>query len=118
MTENEKSVEVEEAVLQRDHAWRIWIFLKGIGLSFILIAITWNVFILVDAIGFDVGEHLTPACRTFRKIAGIDFVVFAFLAQLMIFSILIWISRSWLLGIVSVFPFWGFVMSQICTGVS
>jgi len=104
VNENKNSLRVEN-VLERGDAWRMSIFLKGLGLIFILIAIAWNVFIFVDAIGFDVGEHLTPACRTFREIAGIEFVVVAFLAQLIIFSVLIWISRSWLLAILSVCPF-------------
>jgi hypothetical protein len=116
--ENKNSLEVKNAVLERGGTWHISILLKGIGLFFIFLAIAWNVFIFVDAVGFDFGEHLTPACRTFRKIAGIEFVIAAFVAQLVIASILIWISRSWLLAILSVFPFWGLIASQICTGVS
>src|SRR5262245_11560036 len=92
--------------------------LKGIGACFISIAIVWNIFILIDAIGFELGEHLTPLCRGFRASIGFSFEIAAFLVQLVTFSILIWKVRSWLLGCLSVFPFWVVFASKICTGLS
>ncbi|MCC6780271.1 MAG: hypothetical protein IT537_27155 [Hyphomicrobiales bacterium] len=106
----------EKADFEGNDIWRMSIFVRGIGLFLILMAIAWNVFILVDAMNFDVGEHLTPACRAFQEIAGFDFIIFAFLAQLIIFLILIWFLRSWLFVILSVLPYWGFFFAHICTG--
>ena len=105
-----------ESVLDASGVWWSSIFLRRIGVFLLLMAVAWNIFILVDAINFDVGEHWTPACRTFQEIVGFNFAIFAFLAQAMIFVVLNWLLRSWLFAVLAVFPYWGFFFAQFCTG--
>jgi hypothetical protein len=90
---------------------------KGIGISFIVIGIALNIYTFIDAIRFDMGEQLAPACGSFREIFGFDLLIVAFLAQITVCLVLILISRSWLVAILSVFPFWALFWSQICIGI-
>lgn len=91
--------------------------LRCAGYLFISAAILWNAFILVDAVSFDLGETMTPACRSFRAIAGFDLVILAFAAQAVFFGLLVAVSRSWWWALPSVFPFWGFFSVGVCTGI-
>ena len=99
-------------------AQRTTLALKGAAIVFIAAAIAWNAYILVDAINFELGEHLTSTCRIFRSTLGIDLFSFAFFVQFAIWIVLILAYRSWLIAIVGIFPFWVFFGSSICTGIS
>jgi hypothetical protein len=90
------------------------IFMKGIVALFVVAAAAWNVFFLIDAVSFDMGENISPACGAFHAFTGVRFLAFAFLAQLIICSVLIAVYRSWLIVILSVLPFWALFGSQIC----
>jgi hypothetical protein len=102
-----------EAVVGHGNAWRLPL-LKGAGLSFILVAIALNAYLLVDAIAFEMGENQTPTCGIFRETTGFDFVILAFAAQVITSSVLAFALRSWLFCILSVFPFWVIFWSAIC----
>jgi hypothetical protein len=99
-------------------AHRTTLALKAVAIIFIAAAIAWNIYILIDAINFELGEHLTSTCRIFRSTLGIDLFSFAFFVQFAIWIVLILAYRSWLIAILGVFPFWVFFGSSICTTVS
>jgi hypothetical protein len=102
-----------EAVMEHGNAW--WLpLLKGAGLSFMSVAIALNVYLLVDAITFEMGENQTPTCGIFRETTGFDLVILAFAVQVITASVLAFVLRSWLFCILSVFPFWAFFWSAIC----
>jgi hypothetical protein len=95
------------------------VLIKQLGLFAVLLAaVALNVFLLFDAASFEFGEHLTPTCFAFRRATGFNLVALVFLVQLSIFSSWFLLSRSRMVAILSVFPYWLFLTFSICLQMS
>jgi hypothetical protein len=82
------------------------ISLKGLGFALLIVLFAANVFVLHDAVNFEMGEKLGPACTYIRREVGIHPALLFFAIQLAPLAVLSIYLRSWFVFSLSVVPLW------------
>jgi hypothetical protein len=86
------------------------IALKSVGFAVLFALFAANLYVLYDAINFELGEKLGPAC-TYIRHAGIHPALLFFLIQLIPIACLSLYLRSWFVFSLAVFPLWALLYS-------
>lgn len=89
--------------------------LKALGFGLLLALFVLNIWLLRDAINFELPEDGGPACYYSRKYLHIHFALLLYLAQLIPLTCLAIYVRSWFVFSLSVFPLWVIVYVAACS---
>lgn len=84
--------------------------LRGFGFIVLSLLLAANLYVLYDAINFELGEKLGPTCTHIRR-AGIHPALLLFLVQLIPLTCLSLYLRSWFMFSLTAFPLWALLYS-------
>jgi len=113
-TEASVQIQAVEMSLAETRASFSQVALKGIGFAFLLALLVLNIYLLRDAINFELPDDGGPACYYTRKYLHIHLALLLYLAQLVPLTCLAISMRSWFLFSLSVFPLWMIVYVAAC----
>jgi hypothetical protein len=91
------------------------IALNGFGFAVLFVLFAANIYLLRDAINFELPEHGGPACYYSRKYLHVHLALLLYLAQLIPLTCFAIHLRSWFVFSLSVFPLWVIVYAAACS---